>query len=210
MEKKNLIQIFLLILLILITFSVFNVYYKTDKTLKSSKKIEMENPDETKLNEGKNIIQDIRYTSNNNNGDVFEILADFGEPSLEIDDLMFLTKVVANVTLKNESDIKLTSDYANFNTKTFETTFINNVKIFRNDETITGNELYLVFDRSDALSQGISPTEQNLIRISHDVIIKKPGYILKADVLEIDLITKNTKVYMNNKKDKVQANSKLK
>ena len=210
MEKKNLIQIFLLILLILITFSVFNVYYKTDKTLKSSKKIEMENPDETKLNEGKNIIQDIRYTSNNNNGDVFEILADFGEPSLEIDDLMFLTKVVANVTLKNESDIKLTSDYANFNTKTFETTFINNVKIFRNDETITGNELYLVFDQSDALSQGISPTEQNLIRISHDVIIKKPGYILKADVLEIDLITKNTKVYMNNKKDKVQANSKLK
>ena len=210
MEKKNLIQIFLLILLILITFSVFNVYYKTDKTLKSSKKIEMENPDETKLNEGKNIIQDIRYTSNNNNGDVFEILADFGEPSLEIDDLMFLTKVVANVTLKNESDIKLTSDYANFNTKTFETTFINNVKIFRNDETITGNELYLVFDQSDALSQGISPTEQNLIRISHDVIIKKPGYILKADVLEIDLITKNTKVYMNNKNDKVQANSKLK
>ena len=60
------------------------------------------------------------------------------------------------------------------------------------------------------MSQGISPTEQNLIRISHDVIIKKPGYILKADVLEIDLITKNTKVYMNNKNDKVQANSKLK
>ena len=210
MEKKNLIQIFLLILLILITFSVFNVYYKTDKTLKSSKKIEMENPDETKLNEGKNIIQDIRYTSNNNNGDVFEILADFGEPSLEIDDLMFLTKVVANVTLKNESDIKLTSDYANFNTKTFETTFINNVKIFRDDETILGNELYLVFDQSNALSQNAADAEKNLIRISHDVIVKKPGYTLKADVIEIDLITKNTKVYMINEKDKVQANSKLK
>ena len=35
--------------------------------------------------------------------------------------------------------------------------------------------------------------DQNLIRIKHDVIIKKPGYMLKADVLEIDLITKNTK-----------------
>ena len=170
----------------------------------------MENPDETKLNEGKNIIQDIRYTSNNNNGDVFEILADFGEPSLEIDDLMFLTKVVANVTLKNESDIKLTSDYANFNTKTFETTFINNVKIFRDDETILGNELYLVFDQSNALSQNAADAEKNLIRISHDVIVKKPGYTLKADVIEIDLITKNTKVYMINEKDKVQANSKLK
>ena len=210
MGKKNLIQVVSLILLILVTFLFFNVYYKTDKTLKSSKKIEIENPEETKSNDGKNIIQDIKYTSNSDNGDNFEIFADYGEPSTEIDNLMFLTKVVANITFKNKSDIKLTSDYANFNTKTFETTFINNVKIFRNDETITGNELYLVFDQSDALSQGISPTEQNLIRISHDVIIKKPGYILKADVLEIDLITKNTKVYMNNKKDKVQANSKLK
>ena len=52
--------------------------------------------------------------------------------------------------------------------------------------------------------------DQNLIRISHDVIIKKPGYILKADILEIDLITKNTKIFMNNLKDKVQAQSKLK
>ena len=52
-------------------------------------------------NDSKNIIQDIRYTSNNNNGDIFEILADYGEPSTEIDDLMFLTKVIANITLKN-------------------------------------------------------------------------------------------------------------
>ncbi len=210
MEKKKLIQIILLILLVLTTFLIFNVYYKSDKTFESSKKIELENPDETKSNDSKNIIQDIRYTSNNNNGDIFEILADYGEPSTEIDDLMFLTKVIANITLKNKSNIKLTSDYANFNTKTFETTFINNVKIFRNDETILGNELYLVFDQSNALSENISEVEQNLIRISHDVIIKKPGYMLKADVLEIDLITKNTKIYMNNEKDKVQAKSKLK
>ena len=210
MEKKKLIQIILLILLVLTTFLIFNVYYKSDKTFESSKKIELENLDETKSNDSKNIIQDIRYTSNNKNGDIFEILADYGEPSTEIDDLMFLTKVIANITLKNKSNIKLTSDYANFNTKTFETTFINNVKIFRNDETILGNELYLVFDQSNALSENISEVEQNLIRISHDVIIKKPGYMLKADVLEIDLITKNTKIYMNNEKDKVQAKSKLK
>ena len=210
MGKKNLIQVVLLILLILVTFLFFNVYYKTDKTLKSSKKIEIENPEETKSNDGKNIIQDIKYTSNNDNGDNFEILADYGEPSTEIDNLMFLTKVVANITFKNKSDIKLTSDYANFNTKTFETTFINNVKIFRNDETILGNELYLVFDQSNALSQNATDAEKNLIRISNDVIVKKPGYMLKADVIEIDLITKNTKVYMINEKDKVQANSKLK
>ena len=106
MGKKKLIQIFLFILLILITFLIFNIYYKTDKTFESSKEIEFKSPEQTKPNVGKNIIQDIRYTSNNSNGDIFEILADYGEPSDEIDDLMFLTKVIANITLKNKSDIK--------------------------------------------------------------------------------------------------------
>ena len=210
MEKKKIFQIFLLLLLIFITFFIFNTYYKSDKTLKSSKEIVIKNSEEPKSNDGNDIIQDIRYTSNNNNGDVLEILADYGEPSTEIKDLMFLTKVVANITLKNKSNIKLISDYANFNTKTFETTFINNIKIFRDDETILGNELYLVFDQTEKVLKDNSNADQNLIRISHDVIIKKPGYMLKADVLEIDLITKNTKVYMNSLKDKVQAKSELK
>ena len=209
MGKKNFIQIFLLVLLILTTFLIFNVYYKSDQTFKSSKTIKIENS-ESKSDEGKDIIKDIRYTSNNSNGDTLEILADYGEPSTEIDDLMFLTKVIANITLKNKSDIKLISDYANFNTKTFETTFIDNVKIFRNDETILGNELYLVFDQTERNLEINPNVDQNLIRISQDVIVKKPGYMLKADVIEIDLISKNTKIYMNNQNDKVQAKSKLK
>ncbi len=210
MGKKNLIQIFLLILLILITFFVFNVFYKSDKTIKSSKKIEIKVSEDLKSNEGKNVIQDIKYTSNNNNGDIFEILADYGEPSSEVDNLMFLTKVVANIIWNDKSNIKLTSDYANFNTKTFETTFINNVKIFRNDETIFGKELYLVFEQTEEVLKKSPNVDQNLIRISHDVIIKKPGYMLKADILEIDLITKNMKVFMNDKNNKVEAISKLK
>ena len=210
MGKKKFIQILLLILLMLITFLIFNLFYKTDKTLKLSENIELKVPEEIKSDYGKNIIQDIKYTSNNSNGDIIEILADYGEPSTEIEDLMFLTRVEANIILINESNIKLTSDYANYNTKTLETTFINNVKIFRDDETILGNELYLVFDQNENILKDKPNVDQNLIRISHDVIIKKPGYVLKADVLEIDLITKNTKVFMNNQKDKVQAKSKLK
>ena len=153
MGKKNFIQLFLFILLILITFIILSVFYKSDKIVKSSMKIEINKPEETKSEDNKNLIQDIRYTSNNDNGDIIEILADYGEPSTEISDLMFLTKVEAKINLKNKSDIKLTSDYANFNSKTFETTFINNVKIFRNDETIFGNELYLVFDQTEEIKK---------------------------------------------------------
>ena len=65
---------------------------------------------------------------------------------------MFLSNVKANIIFKdkNKENVKLTSDYANFNTRTFETTFIDKVKITRKDEIITGNELYLVLDKDPA------------------------------------------------------------
>ncbi len=210
MGKKNLVQIILSIFLILLTFLIFNIFYKNDDvSLKSSKEIELKNSNLKEIKDGKNIIQNIKYTSNNNNGDIFEIFAEYGEPSTEIVDLMFLTNVEANIILKNNSNIVLTSDYANFNTKTFETTFINEVIIIREDAKILGRELYLVFDQTEEVLKENSNADQNIIRISHDVIVKKPGYILEADILEIDLITKNIKIYMNNKNDKVQTKSKL-
>ena len=208
MSKKTLIQVILIILIILISFFIINNYYKGTKTLKSSKEIQFK---DTKSNDTNNdIIENIKYTSNNSNGDVFEILAKYGEPSKELKNLMFLTNVKANVILKNKTNIKLTSDYANFNTKTFETTFIDNVQILRNDETILGNQVYLVFDQTEDVLKKNSNVDQNLIRISQDVLIKKPGYMLKADILEIDLVTKNMKIYMNDKKNKIEAKSKLK
>ena len=210
MDKKNLIQIILLIFLILITYSIFNNYYKKNNTsFKSSKKIELQDADKIPSSDSKNIIENIKYTSNNNNGDIFEIFAEYGEPSIEISDLMFLTNVKANIIFKNKSNIELTSDYANFNTKTFETTFMDNVLILREDETILGESLYLVFDQTDEELKKKSTVDQNLIRISNNVIVKKPGYILKADILEIDLLTKNVKVFMKNKDDKVETISKI-
>ena len=208
MSKKTLIQVTLIILIILISFFIINNYYKGTKTLKSSKEIQFK--DTNSIDTNNDIIENIKYTSNNSNGDVFEILAKYGEPSKEFKNLMFLTNVKANVILKNKTNIKLTSDYANFNTKTFETTFIDNVQILRNDETILGNQVYLVFDQTEDVLKKNSNVDQNLIRISQDVLIKKPGYMLKADILEIDLVTKNMKIYMNDKKNKIEAKSKLK
>ena len=207
MGKKNLFQIVLTFLLLLIGFLTFSTYYKSDNN--KSKKIEIKDTKSAKSKDNKNLIQDIKYTSNNTNGDIFEILAEYGEPSSEIPELMFLTNVTGNIFLKNKSNIHLTSDYANFNTKTFETTFLNDVEILRNEEIILGNELYLVFDQTEEVLKKNSNADQNLIRMSYNVVIKKPGYNVKADVLEIDLISKNLKIYMNDKNKKVKAKSKI-
>ena len=95
----------------------------------------------------------------------------------------------------------------NFNSKTFETTFLNNVQVKKDKEIITGDELYLVLENNDKEILDKPNKEENLIRISYNVMYKKPGYSLKADILELDLITKNIKIYMLNEKEKILAKS---
>ena len=73
------------------------------------------------------------------------------------------------------------------------------------------NNSELIINGADKLSNQMDDLgkniEENLIRISYNVMYKKPGYSLKADILEFDLITKNIKIYMLNEKQKILAKS---
>lgn len=207
MNSKTLVQLLLLAILSISAFFIFKNFYVKDEAIVDNKKTT--NTTEI-VSESQNIIENIKYTSNNIRGDIFEILADYGESNLEDPDQMFLTKVTGNIIFKDNSNIKLISDNANFNTKSFETTFLGNVKISRLDEVITGEQLYFVLELDEEDKQNNPKKEENLIKMSNNVIFKKPGYKIKADVLEIDLITKNSIIYMYNKDNKVIANTILK
>jgi lipopolysaccharide export system protein LptA len=207
MNSKTLVQLLLLAILSISAFFIFKNFYVKDEAIVDNQKT----TNTTEIaSESQNIIENIKYTSNNIRGDIFEILADYGESNLEDPDQMFLTKVTGNIIFKDNSNIKLISDNANFNTKSFETTFLGNVKISRLDEVITGEQLYFVLELDEEDKQNNPKKEENLIKMSNNVIFKKPGYKIKADVLEIDLITKNSIIYMYNKDNKVIANTILK
>ena len=209
-SKKTLIQTFLILTLILLNFVVFNFYYKADFK-KDQTDLKNQEIEEKSLNVKNNdLIENLKYTSNNSRGDIYELFADFGEANKKNPDIMFLTNVNGRIKSKNKPDVLLTSKFANFNTKTFETTFIDNVKISRHDEIITGDELYLVLDRDKNDFKENLNKEENLLRISNNVSFKKPGYSLEADIVEIDLITKNSKIYMKNGIKKVSATSVIK
>ena len=211
MEKKTLIQIFLIILLLVITLFIFNHFYVSNNPsnkLENKKITEIEKNE--KLSVDKNIIENVQYSFNNSKGDLYQDVADFGEINLDNPNLMFLSNVNASLILTDKTNIILTSDFANFNTKTFETTFINKVKVVREEETITGDELYLVLEQEKNENENVSLLEENLIRISNNILYKKPGYSLKADILELDLITKNIKIFMLDKQKKVFAQTIIK
>ena len=211
MGKKSLIQICLIVLLFLLSLLIFNRFYISNNSLEKSKIKKISNIEKKKEQIiDKNIIENVQYSLNNNKGDVYQILADFGEINLDYPNLMFLTNVNASLILTNKTNIILTSDFANFNTKTFETTFIKNIKVVREEETITGDELYLVLENEKNKTENTSLSDENLIRISNNILYKKPGYNLKADILEMDLITKDVKIFMLDKQKRVFAKTVIK
>ena len=190
MQKKYFFQLALVILIVFLLI-VFMLYYNNNENNNSSDLSIIKDLDKIKKSTD-NIIKDIRYFSKDDKGNSYEIVSDFGEISLDNPDLIFMTNVVATINLKNSSNVVITSKFANFNNKSYETTFYENVKILRDDEKI----------RSQKLEFSL---EKDLILISNNVVLEKPGFNLKADRVEIDLITKNSKIFMNDSTKKVIA-----
>ena len=210
MRKKTITQVILIIFLIVLTYLVFKKYYiKNEIETQLSKKDGAISKSEAQKTD-KNLIKDISYTANNSRGDIYLLLADNGEIYIDNQELMFLTEVNGKITLHDGIIITIKSDFANFNTKSFETTFINNVIVKRGEEKITGDELYLVLEKDEKEIQDPLEKDENLVRMSRNVVYKKPGYNLSADILEIDLITKNIKIYMMNEYRKVIATREIK
>lgn len=209
MSKNTIIQLLLFFILIILGSYVFYNFSKNkeENNLNILKKNENNNIDEKKLNNNQNIIENIRYQSSNFRGDTFEILAKYGETFLENPNQMKLTKVNSNILFKNGEIINLKSNFADFNTQTFETTFFENVSIIKKNEIINGDKLYFIMEASNNISDSSNEKEENIIRLTGNVIYKKPGYTAKADIIEIDLVTKNLIIEMTKKTDRVVINT---
>jgi hypothetical protein len=212
MIKLRIIQKLLFVILLFGSILTLFIFFDDKKILFEENKI-IKNEDIYKQNSIKktnedqsNMIESIKYTFNNLSGDSYEITADYSEIDINNPDLMFLTNVKGTIFLKDNNLITLISDYANLNTKNFETTFIDNVLIERDYETIQSEKLYLVFDTST----NSETNEKNLIKMTNNVIYTRPGNTIKGDIFEMNLETKDSKVYMLNSKDKVIINSSIK
>tara|TARA_B100000787_G_scaffold147076_1_gene117913 strand:+ start:1522 stop:2109 length:588 start_codon:yes stop_codon:yes gene_type:complete len=195
MNKKLIIQIILILLTIILLKLFFSNNFEDDnKNESKNENLEITND---KKERNQNIIKDIKYTSKDNDGNSYLIYSDYGKINIDKPDLIFMTNVTAIINLKDTSEIKITSKFANFNNKSFETEFYEKVVILRENEKITSQRLEFSL-------------EKNLVLLSNDVIFNKSGFNLKADKVEIDLITKDSKILMNDENKKVIAVGKIK
>ena len=191
MYKKIFIQFLLLITIFIIVFSTFFLYFNKKEKLKASNLPIIKEKESLIDDETGTLIKDINYSFSDSSGNYYELLSEVGKVDINNSDKIFMTDVVATIYLVDSSPIKITSKYANYNKINHETSFFENVKVTHLIHKATSENLDISFN-------------DNLASMYNNIVYNKPGTNLKADRLEIDLITKNSKIFMDNKTEKIK------
>ncbi len=190
MNIKKIVKFFLIILIIsLLFFFAYLKFFKKTTTTKS----EINLSDEIIYNS--NIIENVNYSTKDSSGNEYIINATQGEIDFSNPNIIFLIDVKALIKLKDSENITIISDYGKYNSENFDTIFSKNVIINYLDNKITGN--YLDFS-----------LERNSMIVSKNVVYTNLENILKADVIKVDIKTKDTKIFMYENEKKVNIKSK--
>ena len=199
MNIKKLFQYGLLILLILVSFLFYYKYFTEDikKTENNEfeEVLEKKNTEINLNNKNKNIIENLKYVSEDLLGNTYTVTAQ--SATLREDKLneVQLFEVYAEIARENQEIIYIYSETANYNKINNNTLFKKKVNIKYGNQKIDSEILDLNF-------------KDNLIEILENVYYVNENTKIKADKVEIDLLDKKLKISMINKKDKVNITSK--
>ena len=201
MIKKNILQIGLIVLLVILSGFFYQKYMVSNNTSdKVSKKNEStEIVDENLiLKENKkteNIIENLKYTSEDLFGNIYIINAKSAQVEESKIDQIKLFEVSAEIIQKDDEVIYINSDIADYNKINNNTIFSKNVNVKYSDQSIDAELINLDFSK-------------NLIKIEDDVYYKNNNIKVSADKIEIDIESKKSKITMNKIEDKVKIFAK--
>ena len=189
MNKKIIFQILVLFVILLFTFLLFDQYSSnyTAKTIDTSQDIIYSNPESNSTN----IINNIEYKSFDTIGNQYNIKAKSGTISDESPNLILMQDVESEIYFK-DGKIFITALFATYNTINYDTIFKDKINIKYGEHYLNSNNANLFFkDHRIELYDNINYTNLNSS--------------LLADEIEIDLLTRDLKVYMRNENKKVKA-----
>tara|TARA_A100001015_G_scaffold304569_1_gene395961 strand:- start:241 stop:816 length:576 start_codon:yes stop_codon:yes gene_type:complete len=182
------IKYFFYLILILISITLFfSDFYESNKVVQTEKI--KSKTEETK--DSLNIIENINYSSFDNEGNRYLIEAKTGEINQNNFDKIKMSYVYAKITFVNQEFIEIVSNYAYYNRETSETLFYDEVLSSYLDHKISSNELQLLFD-------------DKLVKIKDNVVYISDEGRLEADKVLLNLINKKAQISMNNSEEKVK------
>ena len=189
MIERHIGKIIFIILCFIVVLIVINskIFEKKDATLIKPQELESEVYSSNK-------IKDVKYTTKDADGNEYIITATEGEIDYSNTNIIYLTNIKAKIKLIDSDDISITSDYGKYNSGNFDTIFSKNVIINYLNNEITGE--YLDFS-----------LERNSLLMTKKVVYTNLDNILKADAVEMNLKTKDTKIFMYENQKKVNIKS---
>ena len=220
MWKKISIQLILLSIVFFSIFYVYKFYFTTKDSIKINQSDIVQNKSSDGINNNKsnfdvddkantdvddktnaeiddqnNLIKNLSYFSKDNLGTEYIIESEYSELNLDNVDVISMKSVSAKIIMADSEPIYITSNFAKYNNENFETTFTDNVLIVYLDNKIRCEKFYISI-------------ENNIANVTDNVIYENPRGKLIADTIKIDLITKNSKIFMNDKNKKVMVLNK--
>ena len=189
--KKIIIQLFLVMIILIISFIFQQEYFnkKNKDILKNRSDVDINN------SEKNSFIEALNYTAEDLKGNKYTIEsknANYEEINSEI---IIMTEVLATIDLVNSENIEIYAKKAVYNTLNQDTSFSNGVLINYSYHNIESKNLDLSFNKKTAF-------------IYNNIIYKNLNTTLRADKIEIDLITKDSKVFMYDKSKNIKIINK--
>ena len=193
MQKKSLIQLSLLFFIFAIIIIFYKSYFGNLSEVKIKNAI-TKNSNKDIAKNGINQIGKMSYISQDLEGNSYIVESDFGEYDQKKPDLILLTNVKATILTKNSEPIKIYSNKSLYNNLNYNTNFYDEVQIIYKDQTIFSNNFDLIFNEKTGT-------------IYNNVVYKNLNTSLYADKIDIDLVSKESKIYMFDKSKKVKIKS---
>ena len=190
MQKKTLIQLFLLLLIFAFIIVFYQSYFGNLSEVKI-KNVIKKDLDKGIAKKGINKIEKVSYTSQDLEGNSYNVKSDFGEFDQNKPDIILLTNVEAIILTKNSKPIKIYSKKSLYNNLNYNTNFYDEVWIIYEDHTISSNNFDLIFNEKTGT-------------VYNNVVYKNLNTTLYADKIDIDLISKDSKIYMFDRSKKVK------
>jgi lipopolysaccharide assembly outer membrane protein LptD (OstA) len=188
MKKKIVAQITLFLILLSVIFFFYYEYFFLKKEIIN---LTNQNQNITTIEAKNNLIKNLEYLSTDKSGNKYLINAEYGEISNTGGNIILMTNVIAQINLSKKDSIYLSSDFAKYNTLNLDTNFNKNVILQYTGHKISSENIDLSF-------------EKNFAWVYNNILYKSPTNQLFADKLEIDLLTKDSKISMyDNKKLKI-------
>ena len=184
MKYKTIIQFIFGIFFLIILFLFIFKYFPSNK----QSSIKQNTNDNSKSLEAKgNLIKDMKYENTDISGNKYFIYSEYGEVDINNPDIILMKNVFAKVEIFKKDTIYINSSSARYNLTNYETNFNKDVELTYLNHVIFTENMDLSF-------------QKNFAWLYTDVVYKSSDYELFADKIEIDLITKNSKIYTNNSK----------